>query len=190
MTHLIGRSIFFLAVRVPRDALAARKTSMPTHANTRLWRLRASALLNSSKGRCVRAGESRMAVARALGVSVRTMDGWRMWSFLPAPGRGRAGRKRGFLARYRCGGFGALRAKPLYARPPEFYARAKMDLRHSDAEEPVAAQIPVRVADARDGGGADQADVQHRAGRQSGWPIVGAVRHRLREPLASRIGAR
>ena len=64
--------------------------------------------------RNVQAGESPTFVARALGVTARTMYGERMWSFLQAPEGRRAGRKwkRGWLARYRRGGWGGLKAKP------------------------------------------------------------------------------
>src|ERR1700730_14588907 len=52
----------------------------------------------------VQAGESPSAVARTLGVSVRTMYGWR--------------------ARYRRGGWGGLKAEPLFGRPLKLNARA------------------------------------------------------------------
>jgi transposase len=54
--------------------------------------------------RSVQAGESPAAVAQALGVTPRTMYGW--------------------LARYRRGGWGGLKAKQLFGRPPKLDARA------------------------------------------------------------------
>src|ERR1700737_1528074 len=52
----------------------------------------------------VQAGESPSAVARTLGVTVRTMYGW--------------------LGRYRGGGWGGLKGKPFFGPPPELSGRA------------------------------------------------------------------
>ena len=54
--------------------------------------------------RQVQEGESPEVVARVLGLDRSTVYGW--------------------LARYRRGGFGALKAKPLFGRPPKLDGRA------------------------------------------------------------------
>lgn len=75
------------------------------HATPEAPRIRARELVEAA----VRSGGRKpSSVARAWGVTARTMDGERMWSFRQAPEGGRAGRKRGFLARHRRGGFGGL----------------------------------------------------------------------------------
>src|SRR5579864_4848329 len=54
--------------------------------------------------RSIQAGENPEVVARSLRISRRTIYGW--------------------LAQYRRGGWGALKAKPLFGRPPKLNARA------------------------------------------------------------------
>ena len=66
------------------------------HATLEAMRMRAV--------RSVHAGESPEVVARSFRISRRTMYGW--------------------LAQYRRGGWGALKAKPLFGRPPKLDARA------------------------------------------------------------------
>src|ERR1700681_2894842 len=66
------------------------------HATLEAMRIRAV--------RSVQAGESPEVVARSLRINRRTIYGW--------------------LAQYRRGGWGALKAKPLFGRPPKLGARA------------------------------------------------------------------
>src|SRR6266550_8464513 len=66
------------------------------HATLEAMRIRAV--------RSVQAGENPEVVARSFRISRRTIYGW--------------------LAQYRRGGWGALKAKPLFGRPPKLNARA------------------------------------------------------------------
>src|ERR1700730_6832304 len=66
------------------------------HATLQAMRIRAV--------RSVQAGENPEVVARSLRIGRRTIYGW--------------------LAQYRRGGWGALKAKPLFGRPPKLNAQA------------------------------------------------------------------
>ena len=87
--------------------------------------------------RSVQAGESPEVVARSMRINRRTIYGW--------------------LAQYRRGGWGALKAKAAFGQAAQTgCARLAMDLHHHHAEEPVATEVRLRAVDARHGGKADQ----------------------------------
>src|SRR5712691_641779 len=69
-------------------------------------------------------------------------------------------------------------------------ARHAMDLQHHNAEKSVAANVRLRVVDARDGGEADQGQIWRSVECQFGWSTAGAARHHLPEALAPRAGTR
>ena len=98
------------------------------------------ATLEAMRKRAVRSvqnGENPEVVAHVLGINRSTIYGW--------------------LAQYRRGGWGALKAKPLFGRPPKLDGKKlAVDLRYGDAKEPIAAQVLVCVVDPRDGGDANQ----------------------------------
>src|SRR5271165_1690610 len=119
--------------------------------------------------RSVQAGESPDVVARSLRINRRTIYGW--------------------LAQYRRGGWGALKAKFRQAAQTGC-ARHAMDLQHHNAEESAATKVRVRAVDARHGGKADQGQVWCRVECQFGWSAAGATRHHLPEALAPRAGTR
>src|SRR5207253_7137780 len=70
------------------------------------------------------------------------------------------------------------------------WQKAQVDLRHGDAKEPAAAQVPICLVDARDGGHADQGQIQHLVEPGLGRTAFGATRHHLPAAAASRVGTR
>ena len=58
-----------------------------------------------------------------------------------------------------------------------------MDLRHGDAKEPAVAQVPICLVDARDGGHADQGQIQHLVEPGLGRTAFGALGITCQRPL-------
>ena len=109
-------------------------------------------------------GQSPEVVARVLGLDRSTVYGW--------------------LARYRRGGFGALKAKPLSGCPPKLDGScAEVDLRYRDAKRSTADEIRFRAMDALDGCDIDQGQIQDRLEPCLGGAAFGSARHYLPEPL-------
>src|SRR5215469_4197932 len=65
--------------------------------------------------------------------------------------------------------------------------KAAVDLRCGDTE-PVADEVRICPVDARDGGGADQAQIQHHAEPCFGWAATGTTWHHLSEAVAPCVG--
>src|SRR5512136_2605843 len=105
----------------------------------------------------VQEGESPEVVARVFGIGRTAIYRW--------------------LAEYRRDGWGALKAKPLFGRPP------RLDVQHGDPEEPVTTEVRVCAVDPRDGGQAHQGQVRHKIERQFSGASVGATRHHLPEAI-------
>src|SRR5271157_1402861 len=55
------------------------------------------------------------------------------------------------------------------------WEEAAVDLQHGDAKEPVAAQVPICIVDAGDGGRSDQGQVQHLTEPGLGGAAFGAA---------------
>src|SRR4249920_3751700 len=110
----------------------------------------------------VQEGESPEVVARVFGIGRTAIYRW--------------------LAEYRRGGWDALKAKPLFGRPPKLDGKKlQWVLQHGDPEEPVTIEVRVCAVDPRDGGQAYQGQVRHKIERQFSGASLGATRHHLPE---------
>src|ERR1035441_547683 len=128
------------------------------HATLEALRIRAVGM--------VQKGESPEVVGKALGLNRTTVYEW--------------------LAMYRRGGWDALKAKPVPGRKPKLSGRTnEMGFRYSHPEKPDAAQVRVRLVDARDGGGGHQGEIRDQAGGKLGWAFAGAIGYHLTEAPTS-----
>src|SRR6516165_4548108 len=65
-----------------------------------------------------------------------------------------------------------------------------MDLRHSDTEESIAAQVRIRLVDAGNGGKADPGQIQDLAEPRLRWTASIATRDQLSKAVVSCVGTR
>ena len=121
--------------------------------------------------RKVQEGESPEVVARVLGLNRSTVYGW--------------------LAQYRRGGWGALKAKPLFGRPPKLDGRSLSWIFDAVTQKnPLQMKFAFGAVDPRDGRQIDQGQIQDRLEPCLGGAASGPTRHHLPEASASRLGAR
>src|SRR5271157_5222475 len=113
--------------------------------------------------RSVQAGESPEVVARCMRINRRTIYGW--------------------LAQYRRGGWGALKAKPLFGRPPKLDARALQWI-YNIITQKNPLQLKFAFALWTRDMVAKLGSVWGRGEREFGWSTAGATRHHVPETLA------
>src|SRR6202035_3867141 len=126
------------------------------HATLEAMRIRAV--------RSVQAGENPEVVARSLRISRRTIYGW--------------------LARYRRGGFGALKAKPLFGRPPKLDGQARKWIFDTVTQKnPLQTKFAFALR-TRETVAKSIEDKFKIVEPRLGWTAFGAARHRLPEASA------
>src|ERR1019366_8167470 len=119
----------------------------------------------------VQAGQSPEVVGKAFGLNRTTIYDW--------------------LAQYRRGGWGALKAKPLAGRAPKLNGKQmQWGYNTGTQKKPTQKKFCICVVDASDGGEADQGQIRYSAGGKLGWPSAGTARHHAAKAIIPGAGTR